>query len=177
MAQPAIKGKIQLTVSQIMAMSGSTTIFPFNAMPPPLSPGRQLPGFTERVAPLLSFLVLAPWICRSAIGSPSLHVPRPLDGRFHVVGQDDKLRWSAVINGADAHYVDFSHNAPQNSRKSREEQEASCAMKTPEQTRKEIEQKMDEVAGQYVETHDQKIIDQLYELGRELEKVEKLEKQ
>ena len=44
-------------------------------------------------------------------------------------------------------------------------------------TRKEIEQKMHELARKYVETHDQKIIDQLYELARELEKLENLEKQ
>jgi hypothetical protein len=36
---------------------------------------------------------------------------------------------------------------------------------------------MDELARKYVETHDQKIVDQLYELARELEKIEKLEKQ
>ena len=43
-------------------------------------------------------------------------------------------------------------------------------------TRQEIQQKMDEVARTYVETRDKKIIDQLYELSRELEKIEKLEK-
>jgi hypothetical protein len=32
---------------------------------------------------------------------------------------------SAVIMGAEAHDIDFSHNAPSNSQKSREEQEAS----------------------------------------------------
>ena len=44
-------------------------------------------------------------------------------------------------------------------------------------TREEIEKRMDELARKYVETHDQKIIDVLYKLVRELEKVEKLEKQ
>jgi hypothetical protein len=39
-----------------------------------------------------------------------------------------------------------------------------------------LEQKMDELARTYVETHDQKIIDELYELARELEKLEKVEK-
>jgi hypothetical protein len=43
--------------------------------------------------------------------------------------------------------------------------------------REEIEKRMDELTHKYVETHDQKIIDVLYELARELEKVEKLEKQ
>ena len=41
----------------------------------------------------------------------------------------------------------------------------------------EIERRMDELARQYVETHDKKIIEELYELARELEKMEKLEKQ
>jgi hypothetical protein len=44
-------------------------------------------------------------------------------------------------------------------------------------TRQEIEQKMDELAREYVETHNRKIVDQLYELTRELEKMDKLEKQ
>ena len=44
-------------------------------------------------------------------------------------------------------------------------------------TREEIEQKMDGLARKYVETHDQKIIEELYQLARELEKMEKLEKQ
>jgi hypothetical protein len=43
-------------------------------------------------------------------------------------------------------------------------------------TREEIEKRMDELARKYVETHDKEIIDQLYELGRALEKIEKLEK-
>ena len=33
---------------------------------------------------------------------------------------------------------------------------------------------MDELAREYVETHNRKIVDQLYELGLELEKMEKL---
>jgi hypothetical protein len=44
-------------------------------------------------------------------------------------------------------------------------------------TREEIEQKMVELARKYIMTHDQKIIDQLYELARELEKMEKVAKQ
>jgi hypothetical protein len=43
-------------------------------------------------------------------------------------------------------------------------------------TREEIEKRMHELARDYVEIHDQKIIDELYELARELEKLEKLEK-
>ena len=35
------------------------------------------PIITERVAPLLSSLGLAPWICRSAIESQTLRVPKP----------------------------------------------------------------------------------------------------
>jgi hypothetical protein len=44
-------------------------------------------------------------------------------------------------------------------------------------TRQEIEQKMDELAQEYVETHDRKIVHQLYELAQELEKMDQLEKQ
>jgi hypothetical protein len=44
-------------------------------------------------------------------------------------------------------------------------------------SRDEIEKRMVELARKYVETHDSKIIKELYELGRELEKVEKSEKQ
>ena len=40
-------------------------------------------------------------------------------------------------------------------------------------TREEIEQKMDEFARKYVETHDKKIIEELYKLAKELEKLEK----
>jgi hypothetical protein len=47
----------------------------------------------------------------------------------------------------------------------------------PEMTREEIGQKMDELAHKYVETHDREIIKELLRLGRELEKLEKLEKQ
>ncbi len=39
-------------------------------------------------------------------------------------------------------------------------------------TREEIERKMDELARKYVETHDKEIIEELYRLGRELEKLE-----
>ena len=44
-------------------------------------------------------------------------------------------------------------------------------------TRKEIEQKMVELARKYVMTHDKQIIEELYRLSRELENVEKLENQ
>ena len=44
-------------------------------------------------------------------------------------------------------------------------------------TRQEIEKQMHELARMYVETHDSKIIKELYKLGCELEKMEKLEKQ
>jgi hypothetical protein len=38
-------------------------------------------------------------------------------------------------------------------------------------TREEIENRMDELAREYVETHDPKIIDELYELAHELGKI------
>ncbi len=44
-------------------------------------------------------------------------------------------------------------------------------------TREEIEQKMDELARKYVETHDKEIIEELYRLGRDLRNWRKLEKQ
>ena len=44
-------------------------------------------------------------------------------------------------------------------------------------TREEIEKRMEELARKYVETHDKEIIEELYRLARELEKMEKLEKQ
>ena len=47
----------------------------------------------------------------------------------------------------------------------------------PEMTREEIEAKMDELARKYVETHNPEIPQELYQLARELEKIEKLEKQ
>jgi len=47
----------------------------------------------------------------------------------------------------------------------------------PTMTHEEIEQKMRELARKYVVTQDQKIIDDVYELASELEKLEKLEKQ
>ena len=49
-------------------------------------------------------------------------LPSLNDGGFHVVCQDDKLGWSAVIMGAKAHDVDLSHSGAQNSRKSGGEQ-------------------------------------------------------
>ena len=42
-------------------------------------------------------------------------------------------------------------------------------------TREEIEQKMDELARKYVETHAPEIREEIYRLDRELETMEKLE--
>jgi hypothetical protein len=47
----------------------------------------------------------------------------------------------------------------------------SCAYLYPSMTREEIEQKMDELARKYVETHDKKIVEELYELACELGKM------
>ena len=44
-------------------------------------------------------------------------------------------------------------------------------------SREEIKKRMVELARKYVETHDPEIINALYKLARELEKMEKLEKQ
>lgn len=44
-------------------------------------------------------------------------------------------------------------------------------------THKEIERKMVELARKYVMTHDKQIIEELYRLARELEKMEKVKKQ
>ena len=48
---------------------------------------------------------------------------------------------------------------------------------SPGKPRQALEQKMHELARKYVETHDPEIIKELYQLGLELEKMEKLEKQ
>jgi hypothetical protein len=40
-------------------------------------------------------------------------------------------------------------------------------------TRQEIERRMDELACKYVETRDTKIVEKLYKLAKELEKLEK----
>jgi hypothetical protein len=40
-------------------------------------------------------------------------------------------------------------------------------------TREEIEKQMDELARKYVETHNRQIIEELYQLSRELEKLDK----
>jgi FKBP-type peptidyl-prolyl cis-trans isomerase (trigger factor) len=40
-------------------------------------------------------------------------------------------------------------------------------------TREEIEKRIDELAHKYVETHDKKIIEELYKLACELRKLEK----
>jgi len=45
-----------------------------------------------------------------------------LDGGFHIVCQDDKLGWSAVIMGAKADDVHLSHIERENSEKPRAEQ-------------------------------------------------------
>ena len=39
-------------------------------------------------------------------------------------------------------------------------------------SREEIKKRMDEIARSYVETHDPKIREEIYRLGRELEKME-----
>ena len=44
-------------------------------------------------------------------------------------------------------------------------------------TRQEIEERMDELGRRLAETHDKKIIKELYELARELEKLEKESKE
>jgi hypothetical protein len=42
-----------------------------------------------------------------------------------------------------------------------------------EMTREEMQKRMDDLARKYVETHDHKIIEELYRLSLELEKLEK----
>src|SRR5436309_9526856 len=37
-------------------------------------------------------------------------VPSHVDGGFHAIGQDDELRWTAVVMGAKAHDVDLGHS-------------------------------------------------------------------
>ena len=49
-------------------------------------------------------------------------------------------------------------------------------MQIDKEIREEIEQKMDERARKYVETHDPEIIKELYQLSRELERMEKLDR-
>jgi hypothetical protein len=44
-------------------------------------------------------------------------------------------------------------------------------------TRDEIEKKMDELTNKYVQTRKQEIVEELYKLASELEKMDKLEKQ
>jgi hypothetical protein len=44
-------------------------------------------------------------------------------------------------------------------------------------TRDEIEKKMDELTNKYVQTRNQEIVEELYKLASELEKMDKLEKQ
>jgi hypothetical protein len=44
-------------------------------------------------------------------------------------------------------------------------------------TRDEIEKKMDELTDKFVQTRNQEIVEELYKLASELEKMDKLEKQ
>jgi hypothetical protein len=44
-------------------------------------------------------------------------LPRLIDGGFHVVSQDDELRRSAVVMGAEAHDVDLGHSGRKIARK------------------------------------------------------------
>jgi hypothetical protein len=44
-------------------------------------------------------------------------------------------------------------------------------------TRDEIEKQMDELTNKYVQTRNQEIVEELYKLASELEKMDKLEKQ
>ena len=44
-------------------------------------------------------------------------------------------------------------------------------------TREEMDRRMDDLAREYLETHNPEIPKELYRLSRELEKVEKVEKQ
>jgi len=54
--------------------------------------------------------------------------PSHLDGGAHIVSQDDKLRWSAVVKRAEAYDIDFSHNGAQNSEKAKGEQEGGFGL-------------------------------------------------
>jgi FKBP-type peptidyl-prolyl cis-trans isomerase (trigger factor) len=47
---------------------------------------------------------------------------------------------------------------------------AFCGIKS---TRQELEERMDELARKYVETDEKEIVEELYRLARELEKMEK----
>jgi hypothetical protein len=49
-------------------------------------------------------------------------------------------------------------------------------MKTHEQTREEIEKRMDEITRNYVESHDHEIIEELYKLSLKLREMEEAEK-
>jgi len=44
-------------------------------------------------------------------------VPSHVDGGFHAIGQDDELRWTAVVMGAKAHDVDLGHSGRKIARK------------------------------------------------------------
>jgi hypothetical protein len=58
--------------------------------------------------PPLSSPRLVRWICRSGIESPRRRVPKHLDGGFHIVSQDDELRWSTIVMGAKTYDVDLT---------------------------------------------------------------------
>ena len=82
-------------------------------------------SFTEPATPLLSSARLARWTYQSATESPSLLLPGHLDGGFHIVSQDNKLRRPAVVMGAKARDVDLSHSGRENSEKKTEGQEGA----------------------------------------------------
>jgi hypothetical protein len=58
------------------------------------------------------------WACVVDLSNHVLEVlpgmfPGHLDGGSHIVGENDKLRRSSVIKGAEAYDVDFGYNAAQ----------------------------------------------------------------
>ena len=54
--------------------------------------------------------------------------PSHVDGRFHVVGQDNKLRRSAVVKAAETHDVDLSHSGRKIARKPGESKGGSSGL-------------------------------------------------
>ena len=64
--------------------------------------------------------------------------PSHLDGGFHVVGQDNKLRWSAGIIAAKAHDVDLGHGGRKNSLENGGEQEGRALLTTMASTLKAL---------------------------------------
>jgi hypothetical protein len=95
---------------------------------PAVAPASALPALTERAAPPLSSPRLVRWIYRSAIESPPPMFPSHLDGRFHIVRQDDKLRRTAVVMGAKAYDVPLGHSG-RNNQKSTQEQKGELSKK------------------------------------------------